>query len=201
MSVEKNKLTIIVGGPGGSGSSTISSMLAEHFNVTRVYAGSIYREYAQKEGYKSFEKFLSDVSSRGNDVDKEVDEKLRDIAKSGNVVIESKVFGAIASKENIPCTVKIWLDADVYSRARRHIQRDKGRIGLLDGFRMWNEVKKLQKRYEIDKEKYARLYGIEYDKPAKYNDIVLETSEMDEKQTFELILERIKDGGYIKEGK
>ena len=58
----------------------------------------------------------------------------------------------------------------------------------------------MKKRYRIDKEKYWRLYKVRYDKPVLYYDIVLDTSDIDEQKTFDLILKRIEDGGYIEKG-
>jgi cytidylate kinase len=46
--------------------------------------------------------------------------------------------------------------------------------------------------------RYSSLYGINYDKPEEYNDIIIDSSNLNEKETFDLILKNIKDGGYIK---
>lgn len=56
----------------------------------------------------------------------------------------------------------------------------------------------LANRRRADGKRYWELYKVEYSKPRKYNDIVLDTSHIDENETFKLILEKIKDGGYIK---
>ena len=38
---------------------------------------------------------------------------------------------------------------------------------------------------------------VDYSNEELYNDIVLDTSKLNEKETFDLILRRISDGGYI----
>ena len=46
--------------------------------------------------------------------------------------------------------------------------------------------------------KYNKLYGIKYQLAQEYNDIVIDTSRMNESESFKLILKYIKNGGYIK---
>jgi cytidylate kinase len=53
-------------------------------------------------------------------------------------------------------------------------------------------------RYSNDKNRYKKLYNIDYDNEEKYNDIVIDTSKMNASETFNLILKLIKEGGYIK---
>lgn len=189
----ENDLVIVVGGPGGSGSSTIAGMLSEHFGIERIYGGGIFRDIVKEEGYSDINDLLSDVHRR-TEVDINVDTTLREYARRGGVLIESKVFGALASKEGISCTVKIWLTADINTRARRRMSKEN-----IHGIFKFLSIKKdLRKRYEMDRKQYLSFYGIQYDTPELYNDIVLDTSKMDEKETFYLILKMLEDGGYIK---
>lgn len=196
MKQKSNGLFLIIGGPGGSGSSTISEMLSKHFNIPRIYAGDLFRKEAKKEEIESFEEFLQEVSNGGNTLDLEIDQLLREYAKKGNVIIESKVFGAIAKNEGIDCTASIWLESNLNVRAKRMLLKEKAKSNL---FSFWKAKRDLKRRYKIDREKYMRLYGVKYDNPSNYYDIVLDTSNLNEEETFNLILEKLKDGGYIKE--
>ena len=74
--IEKN-LVIVVGGPGGSGSSTISKMLAEHFGLERIYGGQIMRDLVAEKGYDSFESFYKGSNEAALlSFDKEVDDNV-----------------------------------------------------------------------------------------------------------------------------
>lgn len=187
---------IVIGGPGSSGSSTISKMIAQHFNLPHIYAGAIFREKAKNAGYDNLEDFLEYVTDHGFYIDNEVDEELVRLAKTGNIVIESKDFAMIAHNMELPCSVKVWLDADLDTRVKRRLDREGYK-----GFKRWVEKrkikKKLSRRYEIDKKKFWDMYRTNYDEPEKYNDIVLDTSDMNAEETFNLIISMIKDGGYI----
>jgi len=197
MTQRKKKIVIAVGGPGGSGITTISKMLAKHFNLKHIYAGDLFREAAKESDYEHFEEFLQDISKGGNHLDYEIDGMLEQYANKGNVVIDSKVYGALSKIKNLRCDFSIWLDAKPSVKVRRHLEKEniKGLKKFLRGIQIW---KGLKRRHRIDKEKYWRLYRVRYNKPQLYYNLVLDTSNMNEEDTFNLILKKIEDGGYIK---
>jgi len=198
MTQSKKKIVIAVGGPGGSGITTISKMLAKNFNIKHIYAGDLFRKAAKERDIEYFEEFLQQISKGGNSLDLEIDGMLEEFGRKGNVVIDSKVYGALAKIKNLNCDVSIWLDAKLSVKVKRHLEKEN-----IKGFkklkRYFEIRKRLKRRYRIDREKYWRLYRVRYDKPSLYYNIVLDTSDMNEVDTFNLILEKIKDGGYIKE--
>ena len=46
MTQSSEKIVIAVGGPGGSGSSTIANMLAGYFHLKNIYAGDLFSNAA-----------------------------------------------------------------------------------------------------------------------------------------------------------
>lgn len=197
MTQNKKKIVISVGGPGGSGSTTISKMLANHFGIKHIYAGDLFRKAAKERDIEYFEEFLQQISKGGNSLDMEIDGMLEEYGRNGDVVLDSKVYGALAKVKGLKCDVSIWLDSKIDVKVRRHLGKEN--IKGLKKVKRYFEIKSnLKKRYRIDKEKYWRLYKVRYDKPNLYYNIILDTSNMNEQETFNLILEKIKDGGYIK---
>ena len=197
MTQSMKKIVIAVGGPGGSGITTISKMLARHYSLKHIYAGDLFRKAAKERDYEYFEEFLQQISKGGNSLDLEIDGKLEEYGNRGNVVIDSKVYGALAKLKGLNCDVSIWLDAKLEVKVKRHLSKEN--IKGLKKLKRYFEIKRrLKKRFRIDREKYWRLYKVRYDKPNLYYNIVLDTSNMNEQETFNLILEKIKDGGYIK---
>ena len=190
----------VVGGPGSSGSSTISVMLANEFSLRRVYGGKILRESLSDLGFSSLESAYNEGNMKKvMEIDKKIDEYLIEISKTKDVLIESKVFAGIAKQQDIPVTVSIWLDASLHIRTMRSLEK----LDLTKAIQRIKEYlmirKNLAYREKFDKGRYMELYGVDSTKPKRYYDIVLDTSHMDEKETFKLILKLIKDGGYIKE--
>lgn len=193
----------VVGGPGGSGASTIAKMLANKFGLHYIYGGALMRQYAQNMGYLDLDKFLKSDQFDGDDdvIDQMIDEKLIRSSQWNNVLIDSKIFAALATNLQIPCTVKIWLDASLEKRVRRTLHKTKI-LDLkenlpLESKRFRNTAKELNDRYTLDKHRFKDMYGIDYDLPKKYNDIVIDSSPYGPGQTFNIILQEIKDGGYL----
>lgn len=188
----------VVGGPGASGSSTIAKMLSEYFSLERVYGGGIFEEYLEESGFQDREgAFFQEYSKELEKIDRKVDKKIIEASQRKDVLIESKNFAALATKSNISCTVKIWVDANIFVRAQRALLKDGKDLGFGTLKEYFKNIYELSKRFSIDKERYNREYGIKYESPKEYNDIVVNTSHMNEKETFNLILKYIKDGGYI----
>lgn len=196
MTQRKKKIVIAVGGPGGSGITTISKMLAKHFNLKHIYAGDLFREAAKESDYQHFEEFLQDISKGGNHLDYEIDEMLEQYANKGNVVIDSKVYGALSKIKKLRCDFSVWIDATHEVKIKRHLGKEK-LVGIKKILRGIAIGKGLKKRERIDKEKYWRLYKVRYNKPELYYDFVLDSSNLNEEETFNLILKNIEDGGYI----
>ncbi len=191
----------VVGGPGGSGGSVISRKLAKHFNLRLVYAGKLFRDAVRKRGYEDFEDFYTNSNKESLlDLDREVDRRLIEEANGKDLLFDSKAFAGISHIKDIPCTVKIWLTASLHVRALRHLRKqDLEGKGFFERFRMYmKERRNLKKRWKLDKERYFELYGVDYSKPELYNDIVIDSSSMNEEETFNLILKKLENGQYLK---
>lgn len=192
----------VVGGPGGSGSTVISERLAKHFGLSRIYAGSLFRTTIREKGYENIEDFYQ----RSNKeellkIDMEVDRFLLEESKKGNLLIESKIFAGILHIKDLPSTVTIWLDASLHVRALRHLRREDSKVkGLINRIVEYFKIRRnLKKRMVLDKKRYKELYGVDYGKPKLYNDIVIDSSKINEEETFNLILKKLKDGRFIEE--
>lgn len=192
---------LVVGGPGGSGCSVISRMLAKHFNLRLVYAGKFFRDAVKKRGYEDFEDFYTGSNKESLlDIDREVDRYLIQESNGKDLIFDSKAFAGISHIKDIPCTVKIWLTASLHVRTLRHMgKQDLTGKGFLKKFVIYiKERRNLKKRWRSDKERYLKLYGIDYTKPQLYNDIVIDSSHMNEEETFNLILKKLENGQYLK---
>ncbi len=187
----------VVGGPGGSGVSTIARALAKHFGLGYVYTGKIMREIAEEKGFDQLIDFLESDYFKDDsyEIDKKIDMRTIKLSMQPNVLLDSKNFAALATSNKIPCTVKIWLDASLTVRVTRALMSREG-LKKSERFDIDREAyedmkERLVRRYESDKIRFRKLYDIDYDRPEVYNNIVLDTSGFNEHQTFNLILNRI----------
>ncbi len=189
----------VIGGPGGSGSSTIARMLAEHFSLKRIYGGNIFRNILEENGYLDNDRaYFQQNKELLEKTDRQVDAIVMQEIEKPNVLIESKNFAALATERGLPCTVKIWVEASLHVRALRAMEKYGFERNFKNVFVYLKMRFDLVKRYHLDKERYYASYGIKYGAPQEYNDIVIDSSHMNEKETFDLILKYIEDGGYLK---
>jgi cytidylate kinase len=194
------QIVLVIGGPGKSGSTTIAKMLSEYFQVEMVSGGSLFRSEAKRNGFNSVTEYLSQMStSEIMEYDRFVDNKLKEYARRGNVLIESKVFAGIATKEDIDCSAKIWLNADIKIRVKRSVGKENIHNPIKRFLRKLEIKKNLIKRYNVDKSRYGELYGIEYDSPEKYNDLVIDNSGQTPEETFNLIINFLENAGIKKQ--
>ena len=91
-------LLIVIGGPGGSGSTTISKMITGKYSLSYYYAGGIFRDIAKEEGFTDFKEFLKKVeASKSQDYDLEIDNRMLQKSQEPNVLIEAKAFASISN--------------------------------------------------------------------------------------------------------
>ena len=114
---------IIISGMSAVGKTTVSRKVAEALGVPMVGGGDVLKEMAVEEGYTpggddwwdrgEGMKFLQE-RKKSPDFDREVDARLLQRAKSGNVVITSYPVPWLT-----PHGTKVWLSGSVKSRAAR----------------------------------------------------------------------------------
>ena len=195
------QMVLIIGGPGKSGSSAIAKKIAEYFELELVQGGKAFRDIAKDMEFHSLEDFYRYSSDEEIEkIDREVDKRLREVAIRGGVVIDSKVFAALSTIESIECSAKIWIDAKLDIRVQRTFEKENlaSDSKVVDILRKFQIRRDLLSRFRYDRSRYKRLYGIDYDHPEKYNDLVIDSSDQDIDQTFNLIINFLKDAGIKK---
>ena len=122
--------SIIVSGWPAVGKTTVAAELADEFGLKIYNGGDILKQIATNMGYQTsgadwwdseegrqfMEKRRSDPTS-----DREVDSKLKEIIRSGNVVVTSYTLPWLV-KDNC---LKLWLQGSPKNRAKRMATRDK----------------------------------------------------------------------------
>ena len=191
--------TIIVSGFAGSGKSSLADSLGKELGIRVIHASSILREMAAK-GVKALEnatpRKIQDwwESSEARDfmkrrqqdgsLDRALDEKLMQIAKAGNVILDSWTMSYLYEGR----AFRIWLNANAQVRAKRVSDRDR-----LD----YSEVlAKVQARDADTKALYQRLYNFTMGGQLERFDLVIDTDALSQKEVLDKAIGALGGNGF-----
>ncbi|MDE1853034.1 MAG: AAA family ATPase [Thaumarchaeota archaeon] len=180
---------IIISGMPAVGKTTVSRKVAESLGALMVGGGDVLKEMAVEEGYTpggedwwdkgEGMKFLQE-RKRSSNFDKEVDARLLQKAKKGNVVITSYPVPWLTEDG-----LKVWLSGSVKSRATRMSKRDG--VPVL-------KCKSILSVRDIENYKlYKKIYGIEFGKDLAPFDLVVETDTIEEGKVAEIVIHYVKN--------
>jgi cytidylate kinase len=157
-------LLITISGLPGAGTSTVARLVAGALGIERVDGGTVFRGMAAEHGLDVAE--FSVVAEADPEIDLELDQRLANRAREGEVVLESRLAGWIATKEDLDAT-RVWVDAHPPERARRVAEREGVSVdAALDA----NEARERSERH-----RYLTYYGIDLDDRSVY-DLVIDST-------------------------
>jgi cytidylate kinase len=111
-------MIITIGGPIGSGKTTVAKAIAEKFGFTHISAGVVFREMAKEKGI-TLEEF-SRLAEENHEFDRELDKRQVELAKKAeNAVIDGRLSGLIMETD-----LKVWLKAPLETRTKRICERE-----------------------------------------------------------------------------
>jgi CMP/dCMP kinase len=166
------KMSIVISGWPAVGKTTIAENLAKDFNLKLWNGGDILKMMAYERGYSSSlnhdwwdteeaAKFMKERNNNPN-FDREVDNRLIELVKEGNVVITSYTLPWISD-----ATINFWLQGSVDNRSKRMSMRDKIDI---------NTAKKIVQRRDVENKLiYQKLYQFEFGEKLDVFDFVMNT--------------------------
>ncbi len=166
------KMSIVISGWPAVGKTTIAENLAKDFNLKLWNGGDILKMMAYERGYSSSlnhdwwdteeaAKFMKERNNNPN-FDREVDDRLIELVKEGNVVITSYTLPWISD-----ATINFWLQGSVDNRSKRMSMRDKIDI---------NTAKKIVQRRDVENKLiYQKLYQFEFGEKLDVFDFAMNT--------------------------
>jgi predicted cytidylate kinase len=158
-------LLVTISGLPGAGTSTVAQLVADALGLERVDGGTVFRSMAAEVGLDVGE--FSKVAEGNPEIDLELDHRLADRVKEGEVVLESRLAGWIVTIEQLTA-VRVWIDAEEAERARRVAGREhEGQDAALVANRA---------REASERRRYRTYYGIDLDDLTVYDLVIDSTS-------------------------
>lgn len=171
-------VVVTVSGPPGSGTSTAARRLAERLDVEFVSTGAIFRRMAKEHGM-TLEDFGDHVDDHP-EIDRELDDRQRERAERGDVVLEGRLSGLMTA--DLEGVVNVYLRCPARERARRVAERD--------GLDEEEAFRRVWEREGQEKDRYLRVYGVDPDELEAY-DLVLDSSGLTADEIVEEVLDAL----------
>lgn len=189
------RIVICICGMTGCGKSTLAKRIAGKYGLKYLSGGDALKALAIEAGYKPAEKGwwetdegLRFLEQRVKDInfDRRVDQKLIELAKSGDVVLDSWTMPWLSDEG-----FKVWLEASTDVRAKRLAERDNITIR--------KALAVMEKKEEKTRSIYRSLYGFNLGKDFSPFNLILDTSELNADEVFRalsMVIDRIVLGKY-----
>ena len=171
-------MIITIGGLAGTGTTTLAEVLSEKLNIPYISAGYIFREMAAERGMSVLE--FSEFAEGNDDIDKEIDKRQAEKAKSAeNLIIEGRLSAYFV--EN--AVLRIWLITPLNIRSKRISERE-------------NKTAEVAKSEIITREKsealrYMEIHNIDINNMEIY-DLIINTDSFDPQSISEIIIQTLK---------
>ncbi len=161
-------MILAIGGPPGSGKTTVAERWADTRGFVLVSAGMRFRAMAKERGMglEAFGKAAGADPAIDRALDAAVLEEIRAKAASGaNVVVDGRIQAYLLAKQGIPCT-KVLIDAPLAVRAER--------IATREGKSVREAKREIVSRERSERVRYRAIYGIDL-RDARIFDLILDS--------------------------
>ena len=164
--------SIVISGPVASGTSTAANALAKKFGLKYHSTGDYFRKYFLDHNIP-----LHAKHQIPDEVDKKIDEKFTNLAKSSKKVVIDSVYAGYFTR-NMPHVLKVLLTADEKVRVERAITRTHTHKETAE------DVKKRDKSHDL---KFRKLYADKDHLNPKFFDITIDTTSTNQEEVVEKI--------------
>jgi predicted cytidylate kinase len=171
---------ITISGTPGSGKSTVAEILEEKLKMPYIYSGQIFRDLAEEYNMSLSE--FGKYCEENETIDKKLDERQLEILKKGNVILEGRLAGWLAYNNKIP-SLKVMIDADIETRAKRIVKREGGDIQT--------RKKEIIKRQKSETKRYKNYYGFDLSDKSIY-DLLIDSGDKSPEEIAEIIINNYK---------
>jgi cytidylate kinase len=169
-------MQITISGLPGSGTSTVSRLLAEYYELELISSGEVFRRIAKEKGLSITE--FGAMAEKDPSIDIAIDKHQRAIIRSqDNLILESRLAGHMA--KGVPTVLKIWIKAPLPVRVKRIQKREKSLSFDAD-------LEKTISREKSETLRYMNYYKIDIGDLSIY-DIIIDSEKWNQYQILDIL--------------
>jgi CMP/dCMP kinase len=175
-------MIITISGLHGTGKSTIGKLISKELNLEYYSTGQAFRELAQE--YDMDLKEFTRYAENHPEIDLDLDKRVIEIAKKGDIVIDSQLSGHILKDR---ADYNIYLSCPIEIRVKRMAERDNTDFKtkyIETTVREESEFQRFKRLYDIDLKDHKTLESI--------HDLIINTETLSINEIVKLILSKIK---------
>jgi len=178
-------MIVAIGGPPGSGKTTVAERFAQAHAYALVSAGRKFRQMA-KDRALDLEAFGT-AAERDPEIDRSLDhavleEILRQDSVGRDVIVDGRIQAHLLAARRVPC-LKVLIDAPLAVRAQRVAGREKKDTKAAE--------REISAREMSERVRYKSLYGIDLTDRSVY-DLIIDSSDKTPDQIVELVWSRVE---------
>lgn len=163
---------IAIGGPHGSGKSSVAKKLAEEFGMKYISAGEVFRQMAKERNIslKEMSKLVIDEP----EVDIQIDDRTKELGQYENTLVDAQLSAFFIPDDAL---VRISITASKQVRWERIAKRD--------GCTLEQARQETDTREMAEKRRFSDLYDINVDNQDVY-DVIINSDRLTEEQVHSL---------------
>ncbi len=170
-------MIITLGGLAGTGTTTTAELLSKKLDIPYISAGSVFRDMANENGMSVLE--FSEFAEGNDDIDKEIDRRQAELAKSSDsLIVEGRL-----SAHFVDADLKLWLVTPFDVRSERIAERESKSVDVAK-----NEIIIREKSEAL---RYQDIHNIDINNLDIY-DLIINTDTFDPEQVTGIILTILK---------
>ncbi len=177
-------MILVIGGPPGSGKTTVAERWSKVRGYALVSAGMRFRAMAKERGLSLED--LGRLAEADPEIDRSLDravyEEIESNASNGrNVVVDGRIQAYLLAQRHVEC-LKVLIDAPLDVRAERIAGREKKSVEA--------SKREITARERSERARYKSIYGIDL-KDTRLFDVVIDSARKTPDEIVALIASRV----------